>query len=212
MGERLLLENTMKLLLVVASLANIMTVRSLPTTTPSASALPDTNFSWTWPFGHPDLCKDNPADGLPDYFGPRYMDPGGRSFKWNTIACPKELIQTCRTPPPADPHGFPVLEAGKDCDGGFTCRNAVSYIQKEFIQKLPADQLPSWVTPNIKVKNYTLPQKGLRITRRYMLQRAIGWVASHTPYHGHGTKRNDYEFCAAPELGEDPNCPQYNFV
>ena len=62
------------------------------------------------------------------------------------------------------------------------------------------------------IPNYIGPSSGRAVvprTRRNILERAIGWLAVHTPYMGCGTPSTDHsaiETCATDDPAE---CPQY---
>lgn len=157
---------------------------------------PNSTAVWRWPYpSSPYVVQQNPRDGLPDF---SWFDASNESLTEQTIACPQVLQRQCTH----DKH-FPGDEkCGADglhgCHGGLYCDVSHHQLVDAHLQ----DQFfPNYEGPGDKVKS--IPR-----SRKNILQRAIGWLATHSPYIGCQVpklKHDGIETCAADD---DEKCPQ----
>eukprot|EP00658_Telonema_sp_P-2_P021053 TRINITY_DN18357_c0_g1_i2.p1 TRINITY_DN18357_c0_g1~~TRINITY_DN18357_c0_g1_i2.p1 ORF type:complete len:305 (+),score=63.09 TRINITY_DN18357_c0_g1_i2:159-1073(+) len=153
---------------------------------------------WRYPFASPGLVTTNPRDGLPDFALFDTRD----NFTHKTLSCPIELQQPCCDEGGhgdegnkccSDPH------ATRFCRGGLYCDNTVKAIR--------ADNASALI-PHFKGAGNT--RHSVPRTRRNILQRAVGWLATHAPYLGCHTPKVKYgviETCAEDDPAE---CPEYS--
>ena len=161
----------------------------------------DGNAMWRFPYNftndlHKYVVIEDSKDGLPDY---TFFDEE-KKYTPATLACPKELVKHVYKSRPNDKC---TIKGNMFCD-------------VEHTKGHPVHDNSSYYTPywrGDKVKDKAGPQPR---TRRNILQRAIGWVALHAPYHGQcGTSNyrgSTPETCAeddpveCPQWGHTPSC------
>lgn len=160
-----------------------------------------------WPYKHsPYVVKANARDGLPDFS----FYAGQSKLTTSTISCPKELQNKCTTDPKLPKMQNSHVSCGTDglqgCSGGLTCffdTTNVNATEK-------SEYLPNFVGSALAV--FGKKSRKLKLTRRTILQRAIGWLAINAPYFGckvPATSHAGIETCAEDD---DPKCPQYSFT
>lgn len=158
--------------------------------------------SWfRFPYPHsPFVVANNSKDGLPDF---TYFDLDNASLTPETIQCPGALQNNCtETGPWGDEKcGTDKLQG---CRGGLYCDISKSHMKKVGL----LDQFAPNLHKPSSGKNVTSVPR----TRRNILQRAIGWLATHAPYFGCHVSKFKYdglEMCAA----DDPvECPQRTYT
>jgi len=160
---------------------------------------PSTNL-WRWPYtGSPYVVTTNPRDHLPDF---DYFDMSNASLTPHTIACPAAMQEPCSS----DTHKVRDEKCGADglhqCHGGLYCAISHDWLKGH---NLTDEFFPHYIG---KAKD----GKAVPRTRRNILQRAIGWLATHAPYFGCRIAKlrfDGVEMCAADD---GQLCPQRTYT
>ena len=140
----------------------------------------------TYPY--PGLTANASSDGLPRYTG-----------AGDAEACPPSQRRACAPCPARGPcdKGCPTLSKSRCCEGTHYCA------------ALPA----AWFPGSEPVWGSKTPHPLRPITRRQILERALGWVALGLEYKwpgdGSGQPFSAIESCAAAD--PDPDCPHVRY-
>jgi len=133
-------------------------------------------------------------DQLPDF---AFADENG-TFTPETIACPAALQQkSCTGKHTGDDHGCCENKSQHWAAGGIWCESLIHDIQRKANQTVP----------NFIGKGLARP--AISRTRENILQRAIGWLAVHTPYLSCGTPKTRFTAIETCAQGDPEECPQY---
>lgn len=149
-----------------------------------------------FPYHPSPFVTTNPRDGLPDF---TFFDANTTLGK-DTIACPSELVKSCEAG-----HGGHdskcTTDGSQACDGGLYCDLSHRHLVNNNLTEIA----PHYVGAATKTK--AIPR-----TRKNILQRAIGWLATHAPYFGCKIPRLKHD--GIETCGEDDpaSCPAYGYT
>ena len=172
-------------------------VQLLVVTLLSCAAASGKHELWRWPFApSPYVVEKNPRDNLPDF---SLDGDSAVNFTSKTLACPAPMQRPCcGAPHGGDEACGPKSCTTRPCANGLYCANFANAAKWNTTQYLP------------HMNGSTAAHRpALNRTRRNILQRAVGWLATHAPYlkcHTPGVKYGLAEACAADD---EASCPRY---
>lgn len=162
-----------------------------------------------WPYKHsPYVIESNKRDGLPDFS----FDAGAPKAKLtpSTISCPEIMQHACtsdaKLPKMSGTHVSCGTDGNQGCYGGLTCFFETDTMNSTTLK----EYVPNFTGAVQSI--FGKKSRKLQMTRRTILQRAIGWLALNAPYFGCHVPAIKYTAIETCAEDDDAKCPQYSWT